>query len=136
MLLTGFGVLAFIHRDLHSGAEQLVRYFHLNPASRYPRIFIDLANHVTNGQLWLLALSALLYAVVRFVEAYGLWRERHWAEWLALVAGGIYIPIELFEITRGVSWPKATLLIVNLGIVVYLSVVLYQTRQERKHAGK
>lgn len=136
VLLTGFGVLAYIHKDLHLAAERLVRHFHLNPASRYPRIFIDLANHVTDGQLWVMALSALLYSLVRFVEAYGLWRQRHWAEWFGLLTGGIYIPLELFEITRGVTWPKVTLLIVNAGIVGYLSFIVYQARQKRKHAGK
>ncbi len=136
VLLAGFGVLAFIHRDLHLGAERLVRHFHLNPASRYPRIFIDLADHMTDGQLWLLALSALLYAVVRFVEAYGLWHQRRWAEWFAVLVGGIYIPLELFELVRGVTWPRAALLIVNAGIVAYLSLILYQSRQRRKHAVK
>ncbi len=136
VLLTGFGLLAYIHQDLHFAAERLVRHFHLNPASRYPRIFLDLAGHVTDAQLWALALFALLYAVVRFVEAYGLWYERHWAEWFAVLTGGIYVPLELFEITRGVTWPKVTLLIVNAGIVAYLSLILYQSRQKRKHAGK
>ncbi|MGE5808080.1 MAG: DUF2127 domain-containing protein [Nitrospirota bacterium] len=135
VLLVGFGLSAYIHKDLHLAAERLVRHFHLNPASRYPLIFLDLADHVTDTQLWVLALSALLYASVRFVEAYGLWRQRYWAEWFAVLAGGIYIPIELFELTRGVSWPKVTLLIVNAGIVAYLSLILYQTRQKRKHAG-
>jgi uncharacterized membrane protein (DUF2068 family) len=134
VLLTGFGVLAYVHKDLHLAAERLVRHFHLNPASRYPRIFIDLADHVTDGQLWVLALSALLYSLVRFVEAYGLWRQRHWAEWFAVLTGGIYVPLELFEITRGVTWPKATLLLVNAGIVAYLSLILYQLRQKRKRA--
>jgi uncharacterized membrane protein (DUF2068 family) len=135
VLLTGFGVLAYVHKDLHLAAERLVRHFHLNPASRYPGIFIDLADHVTDTQLWVLALSALLYALVRFVEAYGLWRQRHWAEWFAVLTGGIYVPLELFEITRGVTWPKVTLLFVNAGIVAYLSLVLYQSRQKRKHLG-
>jgi uncharacterized membrane protein (DUF2068 family) len=135
VFLTGFGLLAYIHQDLHFAAERLVRHFHLNPASRYPRIFLDLADHVTDAQLWALAFSAMLYASVRFVEAYGLWRQRPWAEWFAVLTGGIYIPLELFEITRGVTWPKAVLLIVNAGIVAYLSLVLYQSRQKRKHAG-
>lgn len=134
VLLVGFGLSAYIHKDLHLAAERLVRHFHLNPASRYPLIFLDLSDHMTDTQLWALALSALLYASVRFVEAYGLWRQRYWAEWFAVLAGGIYIPIELFELTRGVSWPKVTLLIVNAGIVAYLSMILYQTRQKRKHA--
>jgi len=136
VLLAGFGLLAYIHQDLHFAAERLVRHFHLNPASRYPRIFLDLAGHVTDAQLWTLALSALLYAVVRLVEAYGLWYERHWAEWFAVLTGGIYVPLELFEITRGITWPKTVLLIVNTGIVAYLSLVLYRSRQKRKHTGK
>ena len=136
VLLTGFGLLAYIHKDFHLAAEQLVRHFHLNPASRYPRIFLDLADHVTDGQLWLMALFALLYAVARFVEAYGLWLQRRWAEWFALLAGGIYVPIEIFEVTRKVTWPRVTLLIVNMSIVVYLSFIVYQARQKRKHAIK
>jgi uncharacterized membrane protein (DUF2068 family) len=136
VLLAGCGVLAYIHKDLHLAAEQLVRYFHLNPAHRYPQIFLDLADHVTDRQLWLMALSALLYAVARFVEAYGLWHERQWAEWFGLLMGGMYVPLELFEIARGVTWPKVTLLLVNAGIVAYLSLILYQSRQKRKHARK
>jgi uncharacterized membrane protein (DUF2068 family) len=136
VLLTGFGLLAYIHKDLHLGAERLVRHFHLNPASRFPRIFLDLADHVTDTQLWALALSALLYSLVRFVEAYGLWHERPWAEWFGVLTACIYIPLELFEIARGVTWPKVTLLIVNVGIVTYLSLILYRSREKRKHAGK
>ena len=132
VLLTGFGLLAYIHRDLHRAAEQLVRHFHLNPASRYPRIFLDLAAHVTDWQLWLMALFALIYALVRIVEAYGLWHERRWAEWFGLLTGGIYIPLELVEIMRRVTWPRAVLLIVNIGIVGYLYFILYQSRQKRK----
>lgn len=69
VLLAGSGLLAYIHKDLHLAAEQLVRHSHLNPASHYPCIFLDLADHVTDGQLWVLAFSALLYATVRFSEA-------------------------------------------------------------------
>ena len=136
VVLAGFGLLAYIHKDLHSAAEHLVRQFHLNPASRYPRIFLDLADRVTDVQLWLLALSAFLYAAVRFVEAYGLWLQRRWAEWFGLLAGGVYVPIEIFEVMRKVTWPRVTLLIVNTAIVVYLSLIIYPSRQKRKLTGK
>jgi uncharacterized membrane protein (DUF2068 family) len=132
VLLAGFGVLAYIHKDLHLAAEHLVRHFHLNPASHYPRIFLDLSNHVTDVQLWLLALSALLYATVRFVEAYGLWLQRRWAEWFGLFAGGIYVPIEIFEVMRKVTSPRVTLLIINTAIVVYLSFIIYQSKQKHR----
>jgi uncharacterized membrane protein (DUF2068 family) len=136
VLLTGCGALALIHRDLHLAAEQLVRHFHLNPASRYPRIFLDLSDHVTDVQLWLLALFALAYAAVRFIEAYGLWHGRRWAEWFGLAAGGIYVPIEIFEVMHNVTEIRVTLLSVNTLIVAYLSFIIFQARQEQNCAGR
>jgi uncharacterized membrane protein (DUF2068 family) len=129
VLLVGCGVLAYIHQDLHLAAEQLVRHFHLNPASRYPRIFLDLADHVSDGKLWIMALFAVLYSAARLVEAYGLWLLRPWAEWFALLTGGIYIPVELFELIRKITWPRVTLLSVNAGIVAYLAYVLYKSKR-------
>ena len=132
VLLVGVGLLEFIHKDLHLVAEQIVRELHLNPARHYPRIFIEAVNHLTDGQLWAMAFSALLYSVLRFVEAIGLWLQRQWAEWFGVLTGGIYIPVELFEIMRRITWPKVAVLIVNAGIVGYLACVLYQSRQNHK----
>jgi uncharacterized membrane protein (DUF2068 family) len=133
VLLVGFGLLAFIHKDLHSAAEQLVQHFHLNPASRYPRIFIDAAQN-TDQYLWAMAFSALLYSVVRVVEAFGLWHQRQWAEWFGLLTGAMYIPIEVFAIIRGVTWPRVTVFVINAGIVGYLAYVLCRLRDVRRHA--
>jgi uncharacterized membrane protein (DUF2068 family) len=136
VLSVGFGLLAFIHKDLHLAAEQLVRHIHLNPARHYPQIFIDAANHLTDSRLLAMAVAAFLYSVVRFVEAFSLWRQRQWAEWFALLTAGMYIPIEFYENLRRVTWAKATVLTVNAAIVMYLAYVLYRSRQKRKHAGK
>ena len=132
VLLVGFGLLELVHRDLHLAAEQIVRHMHLNPAKHYPTIFIDAVTHISDRQLWAIALSALLYSAVRFVEAVGLWLERQWAEWFGLLSGGIYIPVELVELAQGMTWPKVVVLVVNTGIVGYLAHVLYQARQQQK----
>lgn len=128
VLLAGFGLLALVHHDAQAMAEQLVERFHLNPASRYPRIFIHAAA-VTDARLWLLACAALGYATARFIEAYGLWRERRWAEWFAVASGGIYAPIEVYELFHGITWAKISLFVVNAGIVAYMTFALWQTRQ-------
>ena len=44
ILAVGAGFFSLIHRDLQATAEHVVRVFHLNPASRTPRIFLDLAD--------------------------------------------------------------------------------------------
>lgn len=128
VLLVGFGLLALIHRDLHAAAEQLVLHFHINPASHYPRIFIDLSDRLTDMKLWAVALGALFYAVIRFAEAYGLWKQRAWAEWFGLLSGGMYIPIELYEVLQGLTWPKVTVLVVNGVVVAYLLVVVTRSK--------
>lgn len=127
VLLAGFGLLSIVHRNAQLVAEDIVLHFHLNPASRYPRIFVQLAGSLSDSQLWLMAGLALAYASIRLIEAYGLWHARRWAEWLAVVSGGIYVPIEVYELLSGVSWIKAGTLAVNIGIVLYMTTVLKQT---------
>ena len=113
----------------------MVQHFHLNPASRYPHIFLEAAAQVTDAKLWLLAMTALLYALARFVEAYGLWYQRRWAQWFALVTGALYLPIESYELLQGVSAIKTIVFLVNAAIVVLLSGVLWRARRrEQEHA--
>ena len=129
VLATGFGLLLFIHKDLHVVSEQIVRHLHLNPARHYPTIFIDVIDHITDPQLFALALAAFLYAMVRLVEAYGLWYHRQWAEWFGFLTGGMYIPVELYELVRGVTAIKLAIFIINLMIVVLLGIALQQSRK-------
>lgn len=124
VLLAGFGLLSIVHQSAQQVAEAIVRHFHLNPASRYPRVFIDVAGNISDSQLWLMAGFALAYASIRLIEAYGLWRERRWAEWFAVLSGGIYVPVEVYELLSGISWIKISTLALNLCIVAYMSHVL------------
>jgi uncharacterized membrane protein (DUF2068 family) len=130
VLLAGLGLLALVHRDVQAFAERLVRVSHLDPASRYPRIFIDAASRVTDARLWLLAGAATAYALVRGVEAYGLWFERRWAEWFALVSAGLYVPVEVYELLHHASWAKATLLMTNVLVVAYLAYALMHSEDQ------
>lgn len=127
ILVAGFGLLSIVHQNAQQMAEDIVRHFHLNPARHYPRIFIDVAGNISDSQLWLMAGFSLAYAGIRLIEAYGLWRARRWAEWLAVLSGGIYVPIEVYKLLSGISWIKVCMLIVNICIVVYMSYVLKQS---------
>lgn len=124
VLVSGFGLLTLVHHRAGHFAAEILHRFHLNPASRYPRIFLDAAESLTDARLWLLALFAFGYAAMRLAEAYGLWWERAWAEWFAVASGGLYVPIELYELTRGVTWPKLLALTVNIGIAAVMARAL------------
>ena len=137
VLVAGFGLLGLMHRDVEAIAERLVRFSHLNPASKYPHIFLDAAAKVTDARLWLLAGGAGAYAVVRLIEAYGLWKGRAWAEWLAIVAGGLYVPLEIYHLWHRFTWLSLAILGGNLVVVAYLAYALrHRTAQERELADK
>jgi uncharacterized membrane protein (DUF2068 family) len=120
VLTVGLGLFSLIHHDVQGLAESLVRHAHLNPASHRPRIFLELAGKMNDARLWQLAAGACMYAAVRFVEAYGLWRTRRWGEWFAAVSGAVYLPFELIEFFRRPGWLSAGLFAVNLGIVLFM----------------
>ena len=121
VLFAGFGLFAVMHRDIQAIAERLVEHSHLNPAHHYPKIFLDAVSHVNDSQLRFLAALAFLYAGLRLVEAYGLWRMKTWAEWYAVVTGGIYVPIEVYRLFRHATFLGIAVLLVNTFIVGFVA---------------
>lgn len=124
VLLTGVAVFSLMHQDIQVVAEQLVGHMHLNPAKHIPKIFIEVSGNLANQRLLFLALFACLYSSMRFVEAYGLWFQKRWSEWFALVSGSIYLPIELYELTKGFTWIKIGFVSINLIVVMYMAFML------------
>jgi uncharacterized membrane protein (DUF2068 family) len=120
VLTAGLGLLELIHRDLQSAAGDLVAHLHLNPAQRYPRIFLQLAGRPTERRMIWLALGASLYALMRLIEAYGLWHGRRWASWFAAISGGIYIPYEVHELAARPNALAGGALLVNVLVVIVM----------------
>lgn len=67
----------------------------------------------------LLAL-ALVYAVVEWTEAIGLWKEKRWAEYLTVVATAGFLPLEVHELIKRVTAVRIAALIVNVALIVWL----------------
>jgi uncharacterized membrane protein (DUF2068 family) len=130
VLLAGTGLLLLVHRNVQGMAERLVTHLHLDPAKRYPQIFLHVATEVTPQRLRLLAVGALVYCVARFAEAIGLWRDRPWAEWLGVVTGAIYVPFEAVAFARRPGLEPLVALGLNLVIVAYLGLRLRERRGE------
>ena len=131
VVLAGFGLLALVHHDLQRVAEHLVAHLHLNPASRYPKIFVDAAAGLGGPHLAVLLAGAAAYAAVRFIEAYGLWNNRRWAQWFAAVSGGVYIPFEIYELATAPGWLPAGALLLNVSVVALVLLALLRTQRGR-----
>jgi uncharacterized membrane protein (DUF2068 family) len=129
-LAAASGLLALLHGDLHGLAVRLVHHLHLNPAAHYPQVFVAFAEHLQDMRLGLLAAGAAAYALLRLVEAYGLFRNRAWAEWLSAASGAIYVPFELAGLVRHADPLHAVLLLANLAVVGVMVLALWRRRGE------
>lgn len=123
IFLTGFGLLALVHRDVEALAATLIRHLHINPASHYPRIFLDASRGLTDDRLKMLALIAFCDAVLRSIEAVGLWLNRDWGKWLGVATGAIYLPWELQELVKHATMWKLAAVLLNVAIVIYLALL-------------
>ena len=129
VLLAGFGVLSLVHRDVWGIADSLLDFLHIDTDKRYAQVFLDWADTVTDEKLMGIAAVAGAYSILRFVEGYGLWRERAWAEWLALISGCLYLPFEIHDMVVKPNWIRASILLVNLAVVAYMIFLRVQAEK-------
>ena len=73
-----------------------------------------------SSTLYLVAAAASAYALLEGAEAVGLWYQRRWAEYLTFVATLVFMPYEIYELTRSISVLKVGALTLNVLIAVYL----------------
>lgn len=128
VVLATTGVLALVHHNLHAIAVRVMTHTHLNPAAHYPGVVLDAIDQLQNGHLQLIALGALAYAALRFLEAWGLFFGKAWAEVLAAGSGAIYVPFELAELVKNPTALSLALLVVNLLVVAVMLRALWRRR--------
>ena len=120
ILAAGIGLLALVHKDLPDIADHLVHHMHLNPEGQLSHAFQHAASGTSDAKLRAMAGGALAYSVVRFVEAYGLWNARVWAEWFAILSGALYLPWEIYEVSVHSSPVRWLVFTANIVILLYL----------------
>ena len=70
--------------------------------------------------LYLVGVAIAAYAAMEGVESVGLWLGKRWAEYLTFLATIVFVPYEVYELTKGVSWLKVVALVLNVAVVAYL----------------
>jgi uncharacterized membrane protein (DUF2068 family) len=126
-----FGLFSILHRDPWDVADDLLEFLHINPDRHFAQMFLDFADRITEKNIWTAAAILGAYCTLRFVEAYGLWRARTWAEWFALISGAIYLPFEVTELIRRPTPIHAGILIANIIVVAYMAYLRLEARTNR-----
>lgn len=119
VVLLGITLLA-IHHHAEDFAERLLYHLHMDPDRRLAHMLLNAATRLGDARLWTIAAATLTYSCVRFVEAWGLWNRRVWAEWFALLSGAMYLPWEILKISERPDWERISVFAVNVIIVLYM----------------
>ncbi len=124
VLLIGLSALLLVHKDAWVIAESLLALLHINTDRHWAQLFLDFADRLTDSRLWMAAQLAFTYSALRFAEAYGLWKQRTWAEWVAFVSGTLFLPLEIRGLMRGITVLRSAVFLGNLIIVFYMLYLL------------
>ena len=124
-LLAATGLEILGPQPLRDGVNALIRRFSLDPDHG---TLPSLLNMISPDAVHLAAAGMLAYALLHFVEAWGLWRAKAWASWLGCLTASIYLPFDVFAIVRHPGWASWLVLVINL-VVVY---VLARDLRKRK----
>jgi uncharacterized membrane protein (DUF2068 family) len=121
-------LVSLLHHDLRHVAEALIGHIGLDPGAHYPAIFLHGIDVLCDTNIRSLMLAASGYVLVRGVEAYGLWNERTWGEWLGALSGMLYVPFEARHLVLRPTAESVIVLAVNLLVVGYLGWQLWRQR--------
>ena len=125
------GLVSLRHTDLHAVTDAFLLRHGIDPETHYRRLFIEGVARATHQHVAQIAGLALAYAFIRLLEGYGLWREKHWAEWFAVISAGIYLPLEINHLLHHPTLLTAAIIVLNIAIVIYLGRLLLRQRARR-----
>jgi uncharacterized membrane protein (DUF2068 family) len=116
---------------LHHLALALIGHIGLDPEAHYASLLLHYADLLHDANLRALFGLVTLYVALRLTEAWGLWHERRWGEWLAALSGGLYVPFELRHLLHRPTVTNGLVLAVNVAVVAFLGWQLWRDRHAR-----
>lgn len=131
LIAFGIGAMQLLRPDVSQRTQEWLGAMALNSDREvFQRMFAWVAG-LTHKKLQVLSVVAFLYAALYTVEGVGLWRGLRWAEYLTVIATSSFIPFEIYELTRQLTWVRMAGLGINIVVVVYL---IYRLKQPQSNA--
>jgi uncharacterized membrane protein (DUF2068 family) len=126
-------VLVAVHSHVEEVAENLLYNLHIDFDHRFGHMVLSAASTINSARWWAIGAAVGTYSSVRFIEAWGLWNRRVWAEWFALLSGAMYLPWELLKVVERADWERVAVLVINVLIVAYMAAIRI-SESRGKHA--
>lgn len=128
----GVGARRLLHQDIGDQLGALADHLRFNPESRFVNFILDKASLLNDPLLRRIGLAAFCYAGLGMAEGIGLYLEKAWGEFLTLAITVSFLPWEIFEIVRRLTWIRAGLLTINILVFFYLLWLVIEKGRERR----
>jgi uncharacterized membrane protein (DUF2068 family) len=128
----GIGALKLLHRDLAEVVAHWVAVLRVDPDNRFIHRLLPWVWVVDDRKLKELSAGTFFYAGLLLTEGTGLWLGKRWAEYFTIMATGVFIPLEVYELLRHVSAAKIAVIAINVAVVWYLVAKLLSDRKHDK----
>ena len=120
LVLLSIGLISFINRDLEVLAKQVVQALNLDVDNHYINLVLEKIAMVNRPMIVEASLGVLLYGILDLIEGYGLQRRKRWAEYLTVLAIGLFIPLEFYVVIQKQTLVRFGALGLNIAIVIFL----------------
>jgi uncharacterized membrane protein (DUF2068 family) len=130
LIAAGLGALRLLDPGRAAGAQDWLEGFAFghHTGAALAADALKLLNLGGTNHFGRLAAGAFILAALYVVEGIGLALARRWAEYLTVVVGISFLPIEVLALSHGLTLPRILALALNIAVVWYLIVQLRRVR--------
>lgn len=132
----GIGAHRLLHKDIADQIDLFARHLRFNPESRLVNFLLEKASLINEPVLRRIGFVAYCYAAVSLVEGIGLYLEKVWGEFLTLAITASFLPWELLEIVRHITWIRIGLFTINVLVFIYLLRLVIDRARHRAKSRK
>lgn len=124
LVIATFGIVHLFHKNVAAHAESWLDFWRIDSDNQFVGACLWRLRLIHTHELKQLAALSVFYAGLFTVEGVGLAMKQRWAEYLTLVATGLFIPLEIYELCKEPSIAKVVLLLINVAVVGYIALLL------------
>jgi uncharacterized membrane protein (DUF2068 family) len=135
-IILGIGALKLLHKDLVDVVTRFIIDLGRDPEGHFASLILDKVALIDPHRMRQISLAIFAGAGLHLLEGVGLVLRKVWAEYVTLILTASFLPWELFEIIRHVTWLRIVLMLLNIAVVVYLVFYVQMSVRKRKELGE
>ena len=124
LICVAVGALRLLHKDVAHEVARWIDVFRVDPDNHFIHRVLEKLSILDDRRLKELSVGTFFYAGLFLTEGIGLALRKRWAEYLTIIATASFIPLEVYELARRPTVPRAGALLINVAVVVYLALDL------------